>query len=108
MKVLKFGGSSLANADKFLSVANIVLNENKKSPVSVVLSAPQGVTNLLVSLLDCLESDSEPAQLVEELQSKIQQIERQLIENLNTVSKVIYFIIDAYLKYPQHHLNKEI
>ncbi len=82
MKVLKFGGSSLANADKFISVANIVQSENKNNKVSVVLSAPQGVTNLLVSLLKCLESHSNTNDLVVELQEKIQKIKQALVDSL--------------------------
>lgn len=83
MKVLKFGGSSLANAEKFLSVANIVQNENKNNNVSVVLSAPQGITNLLVSLLDRLGANTNSETLVDELKTKIQQIKRNLTDSLN-------------------------
>lgn len=83
MKVLKFGGSSLASAEKFLSVANIVLSENKNNNVSVVLSAPQGVTNLLVRLLDRLEGNIDPGSLVAELQNKNQQIIQSLNDSLN-------------------------
>ena len=82
MKVLKFGGSSLASADKFLSVANIVHNENKKNNVSVVLSAPQGITNLLVSLINHLETNLNANTLVEELQGRIQLIKQELVASL--------------------------
>ncbi len=82
MKVLKFGGSSLANAEKFLSVANIVQNENNKTPVGVVLSAPQGVTNLLVGLLDHLDGDTESEKIVEDLKCKTQQIMVDLVCSL--------------------------
>ncbi|TQV85052.1 bifunctional aspartate kinase/homoserine dehydrogenase I [Aliikangiella coralliicola] len=54
MKVLKFGGSSLANTTCFKQVANIVHDYGKTGPIAVVLSAPQGITNLLVSLVDSL------------------------------------------------------
>ncbi|XBC38351.1 MAG: bifunctional aspartate kinase/homoserine dehydrogenase I [Buchnera aphidicola (Floraphis choui)] len=47
MKILKFGGSSLANATKFLSVANIIENSFKKEQIAVVLSAPEKITNFL-------------------------------------------------------------
>ena len=50
MKVLKFGGSSLATTDCIRDVARIVLEEARRGPVIVVLSAFQGVTN---QLLDC-------------------------------------------------------
>src|SRR5436190_10137406 len=45
MKILKFGGSSLATSDCIRGVARIVLEEARRGPVIVVLSAFQGVTN---------------------------------------------------------------
>jgi bifunctional aspartokinase / homoserine dehydrogenase 1 len=50
MKILKFGGSSLATTDCIRGVARIVLEEARRGKVVVVLSAFQGVTN---QLLDC-------------------------------------------------------
>ncbi|PCI62983.1 MAG: bifunctional aspartate kinase/homoserine dehydrogenase I [Gammaproteobacteria bacterium] len=50
MRVLKFGGSSLANADRFIQVANIIKEVCQKTSVGIVVSAPQGVTNHLVAL----------------------------------------------------------
>ncbi len=52
MKVLKFGGSSLANADKFMQVADIINMAQAENSVAVVLSAPAKVTNHLVALLE--------------------------------------------------------
>ena len=57
-------------------------NENSKTPVCVVLSAPQGVTNLLVGLHDCLDSDSEAGKIVENLKAKTQQIIVDLANSL--------------------------
>jgi aspartokinase/homoserine dehydrogenase 1 len=50
MRILKFGGSSLATADCIRDVVRIVLEEARRGPVIVVVSAFQGVTN---QLLDC-------------------------------------------------------
>jgi len=50
MRVLKFGGSSLANAQRFVEVANIIEESSQKTSVAIVVSAPQGVTNHLVAL----------------------------------------------------------
>lgn len=50
MKILKFGGSSLATIDRIRDVARIVLEEARRGPVIVVVSAFQGVTN---QLLEC-------------------------------------------------------
>ena len=56
MKVLKFGGSSLADAERYLRVKDICLDTHATSGAAVVLSAPKGVTNAL-SLL-CEEASS--------------------------------------------------
>ncbi|MEJ2765439.1 bifunctional aspartate kinase/homoserine dehydrogenase I [Photobacterium sp. MCCC 1A19761] len=52
MRVLKFGGSSLADADRFLRAAEIIANNAQQEEVAVVLSAPGKVTNKLVSVID--------------------------------------------------------
>ncbi|WP_075431818.1 bifunctional aspartate kinase/homoserine dehydrogenase I [Buchnera aphidicola] len=48
MKTLKFGGTSLENAEKFLQVSSIIIETSKKTRVSVVLSAPAKITNYLI------------------------------------------------------------
>src|SRR5256885_1783671 len=50
MKILKFGGSSLATPATVRAAASIVLDARRTEPVVVVVSAFQGVTN---QLLDC-------------------------------------------------------
>ena len=50
MKVLKFGGSSVASPKVIREVANIILSASKKEKIIVVVSAFQGITN---QLLDC-------------------------------------------------------
>ena len=50
MKILKFGGSSLATPATVRAVASIILNARRTEPVVVVVSAFQGVTN---QLLEC-------------------------------------------------------
>ncbi|WP_448566997.1 bifunctional aspartate kinase/homoserine dehydrogenase I [Thalassotalea ganghwensis] len=57
MRVLKFGGSSLATAQKFMQVADIVNNQAQQSPVAVVVSAPQGVTNHLVAMAENISDE---------------------------------------------------
>ncbi len=52
MKLLKFGGTSLANAEKFLCVADIIEKNIKIEKIAVVLSAPAKVTNYLVSITE--------------------------------------------------------
>ncbi|KDM90445.1 bifunctional aspartate kinase/homoserine dehydrogenase I [Photobacterium galatheae] len=52
MRVLKFGGSSLADADRFLRAADIIASNTHQGEVAVVLSAPGKITNKLVSVIE--------------------------------------------------------
>ena len=47
IKILKFGGSSIADADKIQHVSDIIKDSKKYSEVSIVVSALAGVTNSL-------------------------------------------------------------
>ena len=47
VKILKFGGSSIADADKIQHVSGIIKYAKKYSEVSIVVSALAGVTNSL-------------------------------------------------------------
>jgi aspartokinase/homoserine dehydrogenase 1 len=49
MKVMKFGGSSVANGNLIKNVADIVINENQIEHVALVLSAMKGVTDGLIN-----------------------------------------------------------
>ena len=53
MKVMKFGGSSLADAQRIRSVASIV-REQKSGETAVVLSAMKGITDLLICIIPIL------------------------------------------------------
>lgn len=61
MKVLKFGGTSVANAERIINVANIVkatLNENCKK-VGVVVSALGGLTDHLINTAKMAEAGND-------------------------------------------------
>ncbi len=64
MRVLKFGGSSLASAERFRQVADIIKDKSQSSNIAVVVSAPQGVTNHLVAMA---ENITDEAKLVTDL-----------------------------------------
>ena len=49
MQVLKFGGSSVANADNINKVVAIVQKSSQKDKTVLVVSALGGVTDLLIS-----------------------------------------------------------
>ncbi len=50
MRVLKFGGSSVANVQRIENVCQLIANQAQTSTLTVVLSAPKGVTDMLVEL----------------------------------------------------------
>lgn len=52
MKIMKFGGSSVKDAEKIKNVVSIIRNESEKTGVAVVLSAMKGITD---SLINCAE-----------------------------------------------------
>ena len=56
--VHKFGGSSLANADCFRRVADI-LDNHAPAQLGVVLSACRGVTDMLLGLVVLAESQDD-------------------------------------------------
>ncbi|MDP7591702.1 MAG: bifunctional aspartate kinase/homoserine dehydrogenase I [Litorilituus sp.] len=58
MRVLKFGGSSLASAERFRQVADIIKDKSRSSTVAVVVSAPQGVTNHLVAMAENISDEA--------------------------------------------------
>ncbi|HSK71802.1 MAG TPA: hypothetical protein VK892_08920, partial [Pyrinomonadaceae bacterium] len=59
MKVLKFGGSSVANAENIEKVAAIVGKEIEKDSCVVILSAMQGMTDALIEVGKTAESGDE-------------------------------------------------
>ena len=52
MRVLKFGGTSVANAERFLRVADILESNARQGQVATVLSAPAKITNHLVAMIE--------------------------------------------------------
>lgn len=85
MKVLKFGGSSLADADCFKAVAKILGDYSIQSPISVVLSAPKGVTNALIDLLDCTLSENHFQQSLDKLEEKLSQLAKNTLNNPSVI-----------------------
>ncbi|KMK50957.1 aspartate kinase [[Actinobacillus] muris] len=52
MRVLKFGGTSLANAERFMQAAEIIEKAHLSDQAAGVLSAPAKITNHLVAIVD--------------------------------------------------------
>ncbi len=79
MKVLKFGGSSVADPERIRSVAAIVLAAAKRDSVVVVVSAFQGVTN---QLLQCAHLAEKGRADYQKLFAQIAQKHRDAINTL--------------------------
>ena len=56
MITLKFGGTSMANARRILSSADIIINRAKEDRLSVVVSAVAGISNTLQSAIEATVS----------------------------------------------------
>jgi aspartokinase/homoserine dehydrogenase 1 len=79
-KILKFGGSSVANPERIREVASIVLDAAKKERVVVVVSAFQGVTN---QLIEC-------ARLAEVGDTKFQSMYKALVKRHTGILKALH------------------
>lgn len=78
MRVLKFGGTSLSNANQFVHVANILEKNSQKEQIAAVLSAPAMVTNHLISAIDIILHGSDVLESVR----NIEVIFNTLLENI--------------------------
>lgn len=80
MKVLKFGGSSVANAANIEQVVNIVLSQNNTNKIAVVVSAMGGVTDALLKIATlAAAADETYKSLLEELEQKHLELVRSLL-----------------------------
>ncbi len=82
MKVLKFGGSSLADAKRYLRVKDISLEAHREDGAAVVLSAPKGVTNALSLLCDEAAAGNDYGELLAKLQMNLKGIADELASSL--------------------------
>lgn len=106
MKVLKFGGSSLADAARYLRVKDITLNIHKETGAAVVLSAPKGVTNALDALCSKAAAGEDYTQLMQDMSAKLEGIADQLKESLpHFDSETIGRFIRSHLGQLEEHLQ---
>lgn len=89
MRVLKFGGTSVANAERITHVANIVQTKLQENTLLVVVSAMAGITDTLESLLSLVEQQAMYADAnrdyaaVEKLTAAFEQPHQQAITELS-------------------------
>ncbi|MCV6629422.1 MAG: bifunctional aspartate kinase/homoserine dehydrogenase I [Flavobacteriaceae bacterium] len=71
MKVLKFGGTSVANSENIQQVKKVIANQADKDRVIVVVSALGGVTDLLLSAADfASKKDAQYQEVVAQIQKR--------------------------------------
>ncbi|WP_456420723.1 bifunctional aspartate kinase/homoserine dehydrogenase I [Lutibacter sp.] len=87
MKVLKFGGSSVASSENIYKVIHIIKKSSEKSKIAVIVSAFGGITNLLLEAgeLACTNNDLYKEKL-EGIEKRHLQIVRELIPISNQSS----------------------
>ncbi len=79
MQVLKFGGSSVANAENITKVVNLVLEALTKDRTIVVVSALGGITDMLIrTALSAAAGD-------ESYKDRLQEIEHRHLETVRTL-----------------------
>lgn len=88
MRVLKFGGSSLASADRFIQVANIIEKKSQTTPVAVVVSAPQGVTNHLVAMAENIDDEVKLSSDLSHFKTAIETIINDLSASISNFSQL--------------------
>ena len=90
MIVMKFGGTSLANAERINNVINIVKTRLNKKPI-IVVSAVSGVTDLLINVAKEASKGINPNRKTEEIIN----IHKEIIKKLNLNEE---FLTDDFVR----------
>lgn len=80
MKILKFGGTSVADSQNILLVENIIKKESSKDNIVVIVSALHGVTDLLINAAEYASVKNEDyLQLLKSAEKKHLNLVKELI-----------------------------
>ncbi|MED6320579.1 MAG: aspartate kinase, partial [Pseudomonadota bacterium] len=106
MKVLKFGGSSLADAPRYMRVMEISTATHQTDGAAVVLSAPKGVTNALSLLCEQAAAGEDFQPLFDKLNDTVTGIANDLNDELDGFehASVVEFI-SSHLSVLRQHLE---
>lgn len=98
MKVLKFGGTSVGNAENINKVIEIVRSEIEKNSCAVVLSAMSGATDALINIVKTAESGDVSFRLkIKELETKHTETAKNLLgENSRDGGGIFDFIENRF------------
>ena len=91
MKVLKFGGSSVANSNNIKKVLDIVNSQSKDQKVAVVVSAFGKTTDNLLKIANLATLNQEYEQLLKETEQHHLEVIKELIPIANQ-SEVISYV----------------
>lgn len=92
MKILKFGGTSVANSQNILLVENIIKKESSKDRVAVIVSALHGVTDLLIQGAEnASEKNGSYLQKLKSIEEKHLQLVKELIP-ISEQSSLLSFV----------------
>lgn len=84
MQIIKFGGTSVADAKRIRQLSEVVNHYNNQKQLIVVVSALGGVTNLLEECgKSALEGSKKYTELVEQIQERHFEIINQLVDSKN-------------------------
>lgn len=94
MITLKFGGTSMANARRILSSADIIAGRARKDRLSVVVSAAAGVSNTLQAAIDACTTGTTTTDYVKDIKKIHEEICYELQSKLSgfDAEKVLNFI----------------
>lgn len=97
MKVLKFGGTSVAHSENIMLVENIIKKESQNNRIIVVVSALHGVTDQLIKAAEAASHNNENyLQILKNLEEK----------HLNLIKDLIPFSEQSsWLSFVKKHFN---
>ncbi|MGO2406355.1 MAG: amino acid kinase family protein, partial [Vibrio litoralis] len=105
MRVLKFGGSSLADADRFLRAADIIINNSQQEDLAVVLSAPGKTTNKLVAVIENTLKNGEAELLINDLEQSFYDLFEQIKQQVEGLE---YLAFDTQVKTSMKQLRQYV
>ena len=88
MKVLKFGGKSLASGQAFENVINIVKNKISEGPITIVVSAIGDTTDTLENILDLAKTKQDYISAFESFQNRTYHNEADIHTEIEVLSKL--------------------
>ncbi len=87
MQILKFGGTSVANAENIKRVKDIIKSKSQEQPLIIVVSAFSGVTNKLEQIAkEAVNADKFYIKSISTLENQHKEAVAQLFEHKNTAA----------------------